>query len=786
MAFAVHMERPAARRGALRIAITNYTGNRKNWGCQSTSIGLANILAKCSGRPNIGYLELKSRVGSFLKCSRRELRKEVLSYCQTGRSSLVEGLYEAIYQADERALLAASDLILFQGEGTMVGTNFYNAESLLIAPVVAKVRHNKEVWSVNQTIFSLDAEFSEFLAGAYNRIFSVVSVREPASLRFAHAIGIRGCKLVPDFAFSEIQPGSPPTRGRYAAMSGMARIERVPVAQCLQVASALIERYGHLVFMASTPQDLAMAQDLKHTLGGGFEILSDQVSREDVYSAITSADIFVSGRYHMNIFAAKAGVPFVPVLSNTHKNIGLNELLSYPVAPVQSDRVDAIIDNIDAVRDQHRQLSRHLLERSARVIRFVNSIQSLERLETAHFSGFDSSDAGHQAGPLLKSAYWTELNTKSGAGRAPTSGDAAPDTRSLIEKARDASNRKDWNAAGALWRAVLDDIGSKQKTMACSKLVQALEKAGRTEESRHVLSDGLKRFPNSILLLSEKARLLSQGNDWSKAQAMLERAKTGKWKMPAPSYRLLIECHQRQAQAEKALAVAEEAVAVHPNQETLRRELSLTRDTLSALDRLKADLSSLAGQSCIVFGSAPEPDFGSRGFSGEKIICCNGSARALQDAFGLVPNFSLIHSHVFVREIDSDREVREALAGTRDAGKKIVLTSRKYRMDSDPTRKTFDWSYRFHIIERLLDAPMPFLDFSTGAFAVLAALYAGASEVRLVGFSLNSKGHSYNGNARYRNHVSSDAALYALLSARGYELVSDVPEIATICRRIIN
>lgn len=85
----------------------------------------------------------------------------------------------------------------------------------------------------------------------------------------------------------------------------------------------------------------------------------------------------------------------------------------------------------------------------------------------------------------------------------------------------------------------------------------------------------------------------------------------------------------------------------------------------------------------------------------------------------------------------------------------------------------------------LLDTPLPLLDFSTGAFAVLAALYAGASEVRLVGFSLTSKGHSYNGNERYRNHVSSDAALYALLSAKGYGIVSDVPEIAMICRRIV-
>lgn len=355
----------------------------------------------------------------------------------------------------------------------------------------------------------------------------------------------------------------------------------------------------------------------------------------------------------------------------------------------------------------------------------------------------------------------------------------------LFEDARLASDRKDWHVAVALWRRLLAEDGHKNGTVAYLKLISAMDALGDTKEVERLIHEALEKYPHSALLMCQRGRFHSRRNEWSSALLALEAAVAIKSDVPEWAHRLLIQCHTRLGRIGDAIRAAELAVSMRPNSERLRSEQALAAAAPTAMKNLKKSLLSLAGGPCIVFGSAPEPDFGPKGFRGERIVCCNGSARSLQDRFALSPDYSIIHSHVFARETDSDREVREALSGTKNIGTQIVLTSSIHPVTHE-VPVAFDWSHRFHVVTQLLDAPVPYLDFSTGAFAVLAALYAGASEVRLVGFSFNSKGHSYNRNDRYRNHVASDAALYALLTARGFKIDAEAPEIATICRARID
>ncbi len=91
----------------------------------------------------------------------------------------------------------------------------------------------------------------------------------------------------------------------------------------------------------------------------------------------------------------------------------------------------------------------------------------------------------------------------------------------------------------------------------------------------------------------------------------------------------------------------------------------------------------------------------------------------------------------------------------------------------------FRWDLRFEIIRQLTGiglrgvqhkAGLAGMDLSTGAVTVACALLWRARSVRLVGFSFASKGTATIPRDSIRNHVSSDAALYALLSTYGFRI----------------
>ncbi len=199
--------------------------------------------------------------------------------------------------------------------------------------------------------------------------------------------------------------------------------------------------------------------------------------------------------------------------------------------------------------------------------------------------------------------------------------------------------------------------------------------------------------------------------------------------------------------------------------------------------------SSLRDKDCIVFGSAPDPVFD---YDGEPIVCCNGSALSLKRLTDRRPDYTFMHCHVLARENQSDKDVRDALGQTDDLSRVVIFHDRPYQYTTEFLKPKaaeiaeFDWRQRYEIIESLIGAPLRFLDVSTGAMTAAAVLHVGARSVQLVGFSFERKGHSYNNNARYRNHVRSDAALLALLAQAGHNIFSCEPSVAMILARKID
>lgn len=291
---------------------------------------------------------------------------------------------------------------------------------------------------------------------------------------------------------------------------------------------------------------------------------------------------------------------------------------------------------------------------------------------------------------------------------------------------------------------------------------------------------------HAALAVSE-ARRLKGRRDWSGVRTILSRLTGRSMNLSAQGFKLLVEAHQRHADLAPALECARAAAAVHPDRPELDAARQAVEATGAEIQALREFCESLRSEDCIVFGSAPDPQFGEAGFRGEKLVCCNGSAATLNSLFRLEPDFSFIHSHVLARDTESDRDVRHALRRVERLGKTVVLKEPQHRTDPDAILSKsaevlrFGWSYRFYVLKTLLDTSIPYLDISTGAFSVAACLLAGARSVKLVGMSLAQAGHSYNVKGRYRNHVASDAALYALLAARGYPITASDPSIAMIC-----
>jgi len=199
--------------------------------------------------------------------------------------------------------------------------------------------------------------------------------------------------------------------------------------------------------------------------------------------------------------------------------------------------------------------------------------------------------------------------------------------------------------------------------------------------------------------------------------------------------------------------------------------------------------ASLRGRHCIIFGSAPEPDLSS--YDGQPIVCCNGSAVSLKRLLGRAPDYTFMHCHVLARSNPSDAAVREALTSVASIGKVVLFDDPHYAYATDllaPLASDiakFDWLSRYQMLDDLLGAPLPFLDLSSGAMTAALALRHGAASAELVGFSLGRKGHSYNPKEQYRNHVRSDAALFALLAQIGHDLRCREPSVAMILTRKI-
>jgi polysaccharide pyruvyl transferase WcaK-like protein len=228
--------------------------------------------------------------------------------------------------------LARVDALVVNLEGTF---HHHTVGALALGAVMAIAqRLGRPVWAVNGTVEGVERWLlAETLACA-----RYVAVREPRSRRSLAARGVRAVQAA-DCAFTAPVPPMDGCRSRsrrtalytpgvLARPDQAGRLDAQVVLDHLEI----LERRGwDPVYLELEPAEAPLTAAVARTKRP--IVRTCDAPWPAFLQLLSSFALVVSGRYHVLVFAASRGVPFVPLPSNTWKIEGLLDLLGSP-APV--------------------------------------------------------------------------------------------------------------------------------------------------------------------------------------------------------------------------------------------------------------------------------------------------------------------------------------------------------------------------------------------------------------------------------------------------------------------
>jgi len=199
-----------------------------------------------------------------------------------------------------------------------------------------------------------------------------------------------------------------------------------------------------------------------------------------------------------------------------------------------------------------------------------------------------------------------------------------------------------------------------------------------------------------------------------------------------------------------------------------------------------------AGRRCVIFGSARDcatPAIG----PGDATICVNGSAHNAERFGVAAPNVTFLVSHIFNRSSKHSQATYDFLRGKR-SGQVLFFTGTRNMADCLEGAAELGLGYdaadeisayeRAAIVGDVCGEELGFGRLndrvSSGVTAVICALFGGAREVNLAGFSLHH-GHSYTDYTSRRLHMDPDRRFFALCVERGLPVTTTSAEIAAQC-----
>lgn len=321
----------------MKVVILNYTGFRKNWGSQATSDGLYCWLQNVLGIQNIESLDvipyppghlldwiIKVFLGGFIS-------KLLASTNPAPNCLFLLDLLCRLRFGQQFKRMQTSDVIVFQGEGSIVDDTCVTSLRILCLPYLAKHKYKKNVISCNQTIV-MTSKTRSILKNVFST-FDLNYVREPETLNMLTADGWTQVGFLPDHAFLSMVKAKGcnlDLHKEYFCVSGSAAIEKYDVVAYVTTIHVISEQYQLLpVFLASRRGDRVVAKTYKKLFSNNVvEITSNEApSIEYLYQVLSNAKFVIGGRYHTSIAALINSTPVILTKSNSHKSNGLSQMM---------------------------------------------------------------------------------------------------------------------------------------------------------------------------------------------------------------------------------------------------------------------------------------------------------------------------------------------------------------------------------------------------------------------------------------------------------------------------
>ncbi len=232
---------------------------------------------------------------------------------------------------DLHAALEASDLVVLNGEGS-IHHNSVRALALLALAKTA-LEKGKKVFLLNATIQQI---MPQLLHEVLSRI-EVVHVREMASKKFLAQLGIQSI-VTADLAFMAMEGELAPTvrlldASNYVLVTAGVTANEQALTKLFECVDEIELRPAYLSIGDGGEAEASKAICSKYKIPW---IDAGSLGLKEMIGFLRQFPIAISGRHHINIFLMRAGVPFLPLPSNTWKIEETLNLVGYPVQPIRA------------------------------------------------------------------------------------------------------------------------------------------------------------------------------------------------------------------------------------------------------------------------------------------------------------------------------------------------------------------------------------------------------------------------------------------------------------------
>jgi hypothetical protein len=336
----------------LRVLLANDTGRSKNPGCQCVRRAVETLLGEAGAElvdsfPLSYWLEpfktiAPKRPGAQVDARHFPAAPETAADLDLDEWVSIRNL--SLHQdSGFRRRLAAVDVLVVNGEGS-IHHNLPRALSLL-AMIDAAHELGVPTVLINATIQAMDLSLLQRVLP----MLQFCHVRESASLEAIAPIITAHC--APDIAVRAIDAlhfGKAPLHHQGCLVSAGV-LAKAPIVEELLRTTATAG-LTPVYFSIGDGRETETASAVCSKLGVE-HVQASNFSLETIPGLLERFELAICGRHHINLFLMKAGVPIVPLPSNTWKVEATLTDLSYPVPPVRA--LDHLSAAIAHVRDHH-------------------------------------------------------------------------------------------------------------------------------------------------------------------------------------------------------------------------------------------------------------------------------------------------------------------------------------------------------------------------------------------------------------------------------------------------